>query len=145
MLVCCDYRSPPRNKRAPGTMNFRKKKRKAGDAVKLDEICLFRFLSARFAFRHSQSLHNPFHPSPRHPLPIPLGPVFSQYLALVSLGSPFSSHRTTTFNRPLSFDPKIAHCPLTRFHILSVSNVFLFRFPVVSCDDVISTPHEQEH
>jgi hypothetical protein len=46
MLVCCDWGSlpPPRNKRAPGTMNFRKKKRKAGDAVKLDEIVSYRLV-----------------------------------------------------------------------------------------------------
>lgn len=93
-------------------MNFRKKKRTAGDAVKSDEICLFRFVSARFAFRHSQSLHNPFHPSPRHPLPIPLGPVFSQYLALVSLCSPFPSHRNDNIQSSALVRPEDSTLPV---------------------------------
>ena len=82
-------------------MNYRKKKgtagRTAGGCRKLGRNLLFRFLYRfRFAFATRHRL-NPFHPSPRHPLPISLGPVFSQPLALVSLCSPFPSHRNDKY------------------------------------------------
>jgi hypothetical protein len=94
-------------------MYFRKRKRTAGERremPKRDEICLFPILFVlHFA---TPSLHNPFHPSPRHPLPIPSGLVFSKYLALVSLCSPFPSHRNDSTQPSALVRPKDSTLPV---------------------------------
>lgn len=85
--------------------------RTASGCRKVGRNLLFRFLY--FAFRHSQSLQSlsssfpPAIPSPLH-----LCPVFFQYLALVSLCSPFPSHRNDNIQSSALARPKDSTLPV---------------------------------